>query len=88
MIRVVIENIVLFLLPTAVYVIYVLLTRKPGEKDGVLDDAPFIWLMLTGTALVLVVLISFGSTSGGKPGQVYVPPHLGADGKIEPGELK
>lgn len=88
MIRVVIENIVLFLLPTAVYVIYVLLTRKPGEKNGVLDDAPFIWLMLAGTALVLVVLISFGSTSGGKPGQTYVPPSLSKDGTIEPGQLK
>ncbi len=88
MIRVVIENVVLFLLPTAIYVTYVLLTRKPDEKDGVLDDAPFFWLMLSGTMLVLVVLIAFGSTSGGKPGQVYVPPHLGTGGKIEPGELK
>jgi len=88
MIRVVVENIVLFLLPTAIYVIYVLLTRKPGNKAGVLDDAPFIWLMISGTALVFLVLVAFGTTSGGKPGQVYVPPHLGEGGKIEPGELK
>jgi hypothetical protein len=67
MIRVVVENIVLFLLPTAVYV---------------------FWLMLAGTALVFLVLIAFGSTSGGKPGQSYVPPHIGRDGRIEPGELK
>jgi len=88
MIRVVIENIVLFLLPTAIYVTYVLLTRKQGEKGGVLDDAPFFWLMLAGTALVFLVLVAFGSTSGGKPGQTYVPPSIGADGKIEPAELK
>ncbi len=88
MIRVVVENIVLFLLPTAIYVIYVLLTRKQEEKGGVLDDAPFFWLMLAGTALVFLVLIAFGSTSGGKPGQSYVPPHIGRDGRIEPGELK
>lgn len=88
MIRVVVENIVLFLLPTAVYVIYMLLTRKPDEKDGVLDDAPFFWLMLAGTMLVLIVLIAFGSTSGGKPGQSYVPPSLSRDGTIEPGHLK
>ena len=88
MIRVVIENIVLFLLPMVIYVAYVLLTRKPGEKEGVLDDAPFFWLMLAGTVLVLVVLVAFGSTSGGKPGQSYVPPSLSKDGKIEPGQLK
>ncbi|MBN9263738.1 MAG: hypothetical protein J0I57_14035 [Hyphomicrobium sp.] len=88
MIRVVVENIVLFLLPTAIYVIYVLLTRKQHEKAGVLDDAPFFWLMLAGTGLVFLVLVAFGTTSGGKPGQVYVPPHLGTGGKIEPGELK
>jgi hypothetical protein len=88
MIRVVIENIVLFLLPTAIYVIYILLTRKQDEQGrGVLDDAPFIWLMLSGTALVFLVLIAFGSTSGGKPGQHYTPPSLGTDGKIDPGKL-
>jgi len=89
MIRAVIENIVLFLLPTAVYVIYVLLTRKEDDQGkGVLDDAPFFWLMLAGTALVFLVLIAFGSTSGGKPGQQYTPPSLGTDGKIDPGGLK
>ncbi len=88
MIRVVVENIVLFLLPTAIYVIYVLLTRKQHVKTGIFDEAPFFWLMLAGTALVILVLVAFGTTSGGKPGQSYVPPHLGRDGRIEPGELK
>jgi hypothetical protein len=34
------------------------------------------------------VLIAFGSTSGGKPGQVYTPPSLSKDGHVEPGVLK
>lgn len=88
MIRVVIENVVLFFLPMAIYVTYVLLTRKADAKSGLLDDAPFLWLMLAGTVLVLVVLIAFGSTSGGKPGQVYTPPSMSKDGKIDPGGLK
>ena len=88
MIRVVIENIVLFFLPMAVYVTYVLLTRKADAKGGLMDDAPLLWLMFAGTAVVFVVLIVFGSTSGGKPGQVYIPPSLSKDGKIEPGVLK
>jgi hypothetical protein len=88
MIRVVIENIVLFFLPMAVYVTYVLLTRKADAKRGLMDDAPLLWLMFAGTAVVFIVLIAFGSTSGGKPGQVYIPPSLNKDGKVEPGVLK
>lgn len=87
MVRIVIENILLFFLPMAIYVTYVLLTRKPDSKAGVLDDAPFVWLMFAGTLLVIVVLVFFGSTSGGRPGQSYVPPVL-KDGRIEPGHLE
>jgi hypothetical protein len=88
MIRVVIENVVLFFLPMAIYATYVLLTRKADEKGGLLDDAPLMWLMFAGTVVVFVVLIAFGSSSGGKPGQVYIPPSLNKDGQIEPGTLK
>lgn len=86
MIRVVVENIVLFLLPTVVYVIYVAATRNDTRK-GILDEAPLAWLMFAGTALVLIVLASYGSDSGGKPGQRYVPPSI-KDGRIEPGQIK
>jgi hypothetical protein len=87
MIRIVAENILLFLLPTIVYVAYVYMTReeKPGAAR-VLDDAPLIWLFIAGALLVLVTLVTFGSISGGKPGQVYTPPAL-KDGRIEPGHL-
>ena len=87
MIRVVVENVVLFFLPLAIYVTYVLLTRKADAKGGLLDDAPLVWLMFAGTVVVLVVLIAFGSTSGGKPGQVYTPPSLSKEGHVEPGVL-
>jgi hypothetical protein len=88
MIRIVIENILLFLLPTIVYVAYVYLTRD-DEKLGaarVLDDAPLIWLFIAGAVLMLVTLVTFGSMSGGKPGQTYTPPVL-KDGRIEPGHV-
>lgn len=88
MIRVVVENIVLFFLPMAIYVTYVLLTRKADAKGGLMDDAPLVWLMFAGTVVVVVVLIAFGSTSGGKPGQVYTPPSLNKDGQVDPGVLK
>ncbi|MEO8421679.1 MAG: DUF6111 family protein [Hyphomicrobium sp.] len=87
MIRIVAENIVLFLLPTIVYIAFIYLTReeKPGASS-VLDDAPLIWLFVAGAILVVATLATFGSVTGGKPGQVYTPPSL-KDGRIEPGHL-
>jgi len=88
MIRIVAENILLFLLPAAIYVAYVYLTReeKPGATR-VFDDAPLIWLFIAGAMLVIITLVTFGSVSGGKPGQVYTPPTF-KDGRIEPGRIE
>jgi Family of unknown function (DUF6111) len=87
MIRIVVENILLFLLPTFVYVAYVYMTReeRPGATR-VLDDAPLLWLFVAGALCVIVTLVAFGSVSGGKPGQSYTPPVL-KDGRIEPGHI-
>lgn len=96
MIRIVIENLLLFLLPTLAYVGWVLIARpdrlqrtpdgriKPG---GILNDAPLIWLAASGTILLIVVLVAFGNTSGGRPDQTYRPPVF-KDGKIEPGRIE
>ena len=88
MIRIVAENVLLFLLPTIIYVAYVYMTReeKPGAIRA-LDDAPLIWLFVAGALLVLVTLVTFGSFSGGRPGQTYTPPSF-KDGHIEPGHLE
>jgi hypothetical protein len=89
MMRVIIENILLFLLPSLMYVGYVLLMRRRGATAAgeALNDAPLVWLFLLGALLVAGTLAFFGSTSGGKPGQVYVPPHV-KNGHIEPGHME
>jgi hypothetical protein len=87
MIRVIIENILLFLLPTLFYVGYVLLMRDSAAKKDLLSGAPLVWLFAAGTLLVIIVLVAFGSTSGGRPGQHYEPPSL-KDGHIEPGRIQ
>jgi hypothetical protein len=86
MIRVVIENLLLFLLPTLVYVIYVAVTRD-DEHKGIFDEAPLAWLVLAGSLLVVIVLATYGSDTRGKPGQIYVPPSM-KDGHIEPGRIE
>ena len=91
MIRVVLENILLFLLPTAIYFGYVLLMRHPstGNANAVVNEAPLVWLFIAGAVLVVGTLVYYATiTPGGRPGQVYIPPHLGKDGRIDPGQLK
>jgi hypothetical protein len=87
MIRVIVENILLFLLPAAVYVAYMLLTRRRASGE-VFNDAPLVWLFTAGAAMVIASLIYFASnTTGGTPDQKYTPPYM-KDGRIQPGELK
>lgn len=98
MIRTVIENLLLFLLPTFVYAAWVLFRRsrdEARENDSgaspsmahVLDDAPLLWLFASGALLVIVTLAAFGTSSGGKPGQQYQPSIL-KDGKIQPSHIE
>ena len=90
MIRVVVENILLFLLPAAAYVGYMLLMRSGNTSaGGVVNDAPLVWLFVVGALLVAATLTYYATvTPGGTPGQVYTPPRMGKDGRIEPGQLK
>ena len=88
MIRVVIENVLLFLLPTLVYVSYMLLTRSQASTGAIVNDAPLIWLFIAGALLVGATLVYYATiTPGGAPGAVYTPPRM-KDGHIEPGSLK
>ncbi|MBU2581079.1 MAG: hypothetical protein KJ622_05105 [Alphaproteobacteria bacterium] len=88
MIRIVIENLILLLLPTILYLAYIYLTGgfSRGQR-GVPNDAPFVWLFLSGVGLVLCVVFIFGTLEGGQPGQAYRPPEF-RDGKIVPGEVQ
>ena len=88
MIRIVVENIVLFLLPAAAYVAWMLLTRRDGAKAGqVLDEAPLIWLFVAGAGAVALTLVWFSDLTGGTPGQAYEPPVM-KDGQIIPGRMR
>lgn len=95
MIRVVLENVVLFLLPSLAYIAYTWMMAAapsdgsaPRSANEIIDDAPLLWLFATGAALVLLTLIAFGDTTGGgKPGQNYEPPSM-KNGHIEPGHVE
>ncbi|MDQ8697785.1 DUF6111 family protein [Hyphomicrobium sp. LHD-15] len=96
MIRTVFENLLLFLLPTLIYAAWILFTRarrtadddseKANSLGSILNDAPLVWLFVSGAFLVIVTLTFFGSSSGGKPGQQYQP-SVFKDGKIQPSHI-
>ncbi|MGF1649530.1 MAG: DUF6111 family protein [Hyphomicrobiaceae bacterium] len=87
MIRIVIENLLLFLLPTILYVAYLMVMRR-GQPSGsalqVIDDAPLLWLFTAGAVLAIGALAYFGSFERAEPGRPYIPPSY-QDGKIVPG---
>jgi len=90
MIRIVLQNIILFLLPSVLYIVFMLVRRREQTYAGalkMLDNAPVGWLIGAGAALMIAGLAYFGSETGGRPGETYQPP-VYRDGKIIPGQRK
>jgi hypothetical protein len=90
MMRIALELILLFLVPTAAYLGYVLL-MQPGRPAGeILAKAPLIGLGLCGALLVFGTLIYYGVTTDITKGgleETYTPARI-KDGHIEPGHFK
>jgi hypothetical protein len=86
--RFIAENVLLFLLPTAMYLGYMLLTRRTASPPAaMLSEAPLVWLFIAGALLVGATIVYYASiTPGGSISQVYTPPRV-KDGRIEPGQL-
>lgn len=88
MIRVAVEIVLLFLLPTAAYFGYALLARPDAPPRAVVNQAPYVWLSLAGAALVGATLVYYGWTaSDGGTDQTYTPAKI-KDGQLEPGSFK
>lgn len=85
MIRIVIENLFVFLLPTILYVGWVAFRRNdwPG-LFAVLRAAPLVYLFVAGAIMMLIALLAFSSRTGHRPGESYVPPSFDG-GKFQPG---
>jgi heme/copper-type cytochrome/quinol oxidase subunit 3 len=88
MIRIVLENIFFFLLPTLMYLVYV--AFKTNDWPGlwaVLKNAPLAQLFVTGAVIMIATLILFSSSAGHKPGEAYTPSTF-QDGKLQPGNSR
>ena len=85
MIRIVIENVFFFLVPTLVYIAWIAFTRNDWPGIGaVIKAAPLLKLFALGAGMMLVALVAISSRSGNTPDEAYAPP-VYKDGKLQPG---
>jgi len=78
------------LLPTALYVAWVLWGRRrarEGKAPPSLGDGPWFWLILAGFALMVAGLSYVALTGGHEPGGTYQAPRY-EDGRVIPGQVK
>ncbi len=86
MTRELLERIALFVLPFAVYGIYLLLVRVRSGLP-VQHRHPWTGIFIAGLLLVVASFIYTGLTEGETTKGVYVPPQV-VNGKIVPGHVE
>lgn len=85
MIRILIENIFIFLLPSILYVAYIAFIKRDWPGLGhVIRDAPLLKLFVIGAVLMLGALAAFSTKTGHDPREPYTPQTY-SDGKLSPG---
>lgn len=85
MLRVVLINLCLLLLPSLIYFAYMYIVKRNGEEA--VAQAPILLLFAIGALLMLGSIAYFIEFHGGKPGQRYYPPVI-KDGVIQPGHTE
>ncbi|MEQ1650727.1 MAG: hypothetical protein ABL898_19290 [Hyphomicrobiaceae bacterium] len=93
MIRIVLENVLLFFIPTALYLAYTFFATeipsdgptdgpaRPKTFMGALENAPIIWLIVSGMAMVGITMAIFGARQESSIDRPYEPA-IYKDGKI------
>ena len=76
------------LLPTLLYVVWLLAAQRMRLASSAAWRAlPWPWLVASGIVLAALMLYVIGTRSGGAPQGVYVPPQW-IGGKIVPGHIE
>ena len=85
MIRVILTQLILFLLPFLIYAGYLFLSRKMNRKA--LIDAPRYWLIMAGLLFSVAGFLFLTQVNNNPLGGTYVPAHY-KDGKLIHGQIK
>lgn len=83
MIRRIIFDLLLFLLPFALYGVYWRLSPTPSSRGA---NHPWSYLLISGLVLVAASFVVWGVTEGSGTRGLYVPAHL-ENGHIIPGHV-
>jgi len=87
MIRVILINLFLLLLPFLIYFAYVYLVKGADDKNEPVTFTPLIILFAIGLVLMMGAVAYFIQFESGKPGQRYIPPTV-ENGVLKPGRLE
>lgn len=80
----------LLLLPSAVYLAWLFVFRRPAAKAGgwlSFREGPWVWLLMGGLAMVVISLVYLGLTSGYDIEGTYMPPRY-EEGELLPAEVE
>ena len=88
MVRPVLTELVLFVVPFALYALFL----WAAKRGGVLDPANWplshvAWLLIAALLLVIGSFVVLAQWGGAPPHSTYVPAHI-EDGKFVPGQTK
>lgn len=85
MARVAFVELLVFLLPFALFALWRVLVTRGG---ALLESTPWFALTMTGLAVVCLGFVVLALVERGEPpGSGYVPPHM-EDGRLVPGEFR
>jgi phosphoglycerol transferase MdoB-like AlkP superfamily enzyme len=87
MIRTVLTEAAIFLIPFILYAGFLLITRSALLHRSSWPQRVVGWLLVAALALVIVSLLLLVHYSGAPPGTTYVPAHI-EDGRLVPGVEK
>ena len=88
MVRVVLINIALFVLPLALYAAYFYVTEH-NQNAATLEwkNMPLSFLLQAGLGLIVIGMLATAYLGGEKAGGNYIPARM-QDGKLIPGEVQ
>jgi phosphoglycerol transferase MdoB-like AlkP superfamily enzyme len=90
MVRIVVQELLLFLLPIAIYLAYALWRRRRARLAGVapkgLEQGPWFWLIAGGLVLSIAGFVTLGVANGERPTS-YEPARI-ENGRVVPGTAK
>lgn len=87
MVRLFAFNLLFFLIPFAVYALWLLATRRPVGGTASWPSRVILWLTVAGAVLMVTVLVVFTSFTGAPLGATYVPAKI-VEGVLVPGHFE